>query len=98
MGDVDRCRAHARGRGAGDLHGDSRFRAGLSGVLGEATAGIRGRLTDTTYLHWPFFADTHRSLQSSLDAWCVTTLGERHHRNADERCRTRVLQLSTDGR
>ena len=54
-------------------------------------------MADTTYLDWPFFAEHHRQLQTTLDAWAAENLPEHHAHDVDQACRDLVAQLGAAG-
>lgn len=54
-------------------------------------------LSDNSYLDWPFFADEHRQLQRTLDAWAADNLASHHASNVDQACRDLVAQLGAAG-
>ena len=55
-------------------------------------------MSETTYLDWPFFDDSHRALAVSLDAWAHRNLADVHHTaDADDTCRKLVARLGADG-
>src|SRR3954463_12171587 len=64
-----------RGRRAGQMHANGRFRACLSRLRRQADAEIRGELMpDRSFLNWPFFDDYHRKLAADLESWCEREL------------------------
>ena len=52
-------------------------------------------MSDTDFLSWPFFEDSHRQLSRELEAWAGGTLAhlELHHDDVDAACRTLVGEL-----
>jgi acyl-CoA dehydrogenase len=56
-------------------------------------------MPDTTYLTWPFFAETHRALAREADAWCTAhrSLLEAHPDDVDGHCRALVRALGEGG-
>jgi acyl-CoA dehydrogenase len=56
-------------------------------------------MTDTSFLHWPFFDDHHRTLARDLDAWChAERLSECHgDDDVDDQCRRLVRLLGQGG-
>lgn len=54
-------------------------------------------MSDTRFLDWPFFDDTHRTLATSLDAWCAQSLHVDHQGDVDAACRALVRQLGEGG-
>src|SRR4051812_16134577 len=98
MGGKPRNRDRDGGAGAGDLHGDGGFQAGVRGLHGEAHASIRGRLmADKSFLEWPFFDNSHRELAAKLERWCEASLGDAHGANVDAECRALVRSLGEGG-
>jgi acyl-CoA dehydrogenase len=55
-------------------------------------------MADRSFLDWPFFDESHRSLADELEQWCAANLSH-HHDGADidEECRTLVRQLGDAG-
>jgi len=53
-------------------------------------------MSDTTFLNWPFFEDTHRDLLDKLEGWCATHLPV-DHTNVDDACRGLVAALGDAG-
>ncbi|MCL6698476.1 acyl-CoA dehydrogenase family protein [Sphingomonas sp. NSE70-1] len=51
----------------------------------------------TDWLDWPFFEPRHRELQAHLAKWCSANLGDDHHDDVDNACRTLVAQLGQAG-
>ena len=59
-------------------------------------------MADSTYLGWPFFADHHRALAGSLDAWCRDALlpvvdAPGFHDDVDASCRKLLKMLGEAG-
>ncbi len=57
-------------------------------------------MTDTTYLHWPFFEDRHKELARVIDAWAtenVCRLTANEHEDLDQTCRDIVHALGEAG-
>lgn len=54
-------------------------------------------MADRTYLAWPFFADAHRELVSSLAEWAARELIGLPHGDVDADCRARVRRLAEGG-
>jgi acyl-CoA dehydrogenase len=57
-------------------------------------------MPDTTFLDWPFFEDSHRSLARDLDAWCRTEIDSLAHHSEEEvdaACRELVRRLGDGG-
>jgi len=55
-------------------------------------------MADRSFLDWPFFDESHRTLADSLDQWCAANLSH-HHDDADidQECRTLVRKLGEAG-
>lgn len=54
-------------------------------------------MSDTTYLHWPFFAASHAALSGDLEAWCAQNLSDDHGHDVDAECRALVKALGAGG-
>ena len=57
-------------------------------------------MTDTTYQHWPFFADGHRELARDLDLWASDNIGSlvaSEHEDLDQTCVAIVRALGKAG-
>src|SRR5512134_1355418 len=55
-------------------------------------------MSDRTYLDWPFFDDTHRTLAHELDAWAAERLSSGHdHVDTDAACHNLVAMLGESG-
>lgn len=56
-------------------------------------------MADRTFLDWPFFDDSHRTLARDLDVWCGKNqaLLESHPADVDAHCRALVKKLGADG-
>jgi acyl-CoA dehydrogenase len=55
-------------------------------------------VSDTTYLDWPFFGDSHRTLARDLDAWATERLAAGHdHVDTDRACHDLVALLGEAG-
>lgn len=56
-------------------------------------------MADRTFLDWPFFDESHRTLARELDAWCVKNQAmlESHPADIDSHCRALVKKLGADG-
>lgn len=54
-------------------------------------------MADTSWLTWPFFDDSHRTLAPTLEAWCVEALAHVDHSDTDAACRTLVRALGDAG-
>ncbi|WP_447553368.1 acyl-CoA dehydrogenase family protein [Vreelandella sp. EE22] len=53
-------------------------------------------MSDTRFLHWPFFEDCHRELADKLEAWCREAL-PREHDDVDATCIALVRDLGKAG-
>jgi acyl-CoA dehydrogenase len=54
-------------------------------------------VADKSFLHWPFFDDTHRAYAAKIDAWAAANLGAVDHHDVDAECRRLVKALGQDG-
>lgn len=57
-------------------------------------------MADRTFLTWPFFDDSHRSLANELDSWCESQsefFSGIHGQDVDSACRSIVAKLGHDG-
>jgi acyl-CoA dehydrogenase len=54
-------------------------------------------MPDATFLDWPFFDDSHRSLARELDAWSAAELSHHHGPDIDAECRALVRKLADGG-
>jgi acyl-CoA dehydrogenase len=54
-------------------------------------------MADCSYLDWPFFEATHRTLAAEIEAWAEKNLREPHGEDADARCRQLVAALGHAG-
>lgn len=54
-------------------------------------------MAEQTYLHWPFFADSHRQLQRDVQAWRDHHLRLEPEADAGAACRSYVAQLGQAG-
>ncbi|MGI3171099.1 acyl-CoA dehydrogenase family protein [Pseudooceanicola sp. C21-150M6] len=54
-------------------------------------------MADQSFLHWPFFDDTHRALAAELDTWAATHLADLDHGDTDALCRHLVSGLGEAG-
>ncbi len=52
-------------------------------------------MSDTSFLHWPFFDDHHRTLAEGLEAWCAGLHVD--HGDTDAACRGLVASLGDGG-
>ena len=53
-------------------------------------------MSDSSFLHWPFFEPRHRDLAAALDAWCAAHLPV-DHTDVDAACRKLVAMLGQGG-
>ncbi len=53
-------------------------------------------MSDTSYLDWPFFDDSHRQLQADLERWVAGNVSA-HHGDTDSACRDLVARLGQAG-
>jgi acyl-CoA dehydrogenase len=54
-------------------------------------------MPDTTFLDWPFFDDSHRSLAEEFEAWCARELTDAEPEDVDAACRDLVRKLGGGG-
>ena len=55
-------------------------------------------MSDKSYLDWPFFDDTHRTLERDLDTWASKNIAHAGHgADTDAACRALVSELGRDG-
>ncbi len=54
-------------------------------------------MPDTSFLTWPFFADTHRAYAAKIDAWAQANLQHVDHHDVDAACRKLVKALGQGG-
>ncbi len=54
-------------------------------------------MSDSTYLDWPFFEPSHRTLAAELDVWASTHLQAIDHADADGSCKKLVRALGAGG-
>ncbi|MBC7986275.1 MAG: acyl-CoA dehydrogenase family protein, partial [Sphingomonadaceae bacterium] len=54
-------------------------------------------MADRSFLDWPFFDDSHRTLADSLEAWCASELDHAHGDDIDAECRALVRKLGEAG-
>jgi acyl-CoA dehydrogenase len=55
-------------------------------------------MSDRSFLDWPFFAPSHRSLAESLESWCEQHLSHSgEHHDTDATCRALVRALGRGG-
>jgi acyl-CoA dehydrogenase len=54
-------------------------------------------MADRTFLDWPFFDDSHRTLTYDLERWCESELAEAHGEDVDTQCRILVRKLGDGG-
>jgi acyl-CoA dehydrogenase len=57
-----------------------------------------GKVSDHTFLDWPFFEDSHRRLSAELEGWCGSELRDGHDEgDVDAACRLLVRKLGDGG-
>jgi acyl-CoA dehydrogenase len=54
-------------------------------------------MADTTFLHWPFFDDRHRSIAAKVEDWAASNLASLDHGDTDATCRNLVSDLGEAG-
>ncbi|MEO9530785.1 acyl-CoA dehydrogenase family protein [Roseibium sp.] len=54
-------------------------------------------MSDKSFLHWPFFDDTHRALSEDLENWADANLVPADHTDTDMACRDLVARLGKAG-
>lgn len=54
-------------------------------------------MADKSFLHWPFFGDTHRDYAAKIDAWAQANLQAVDHHDVDAACRKLVKALGQGG-
>ncbi|MEM8692975.1 MAG: acyl-CoA dehydrogenase family protein [Pseudomonadota bacterium] len=54
-------------------------------------------MADQSFLRWPFFDDTHRTLAEDLESWAAAHLTDIDHSDADTACRKLVSDLGQAG-
>jgi acyl-CoA dehydrogenase len=54
-------------------------------------------MPDTSFLHWPFFADAHRDYAAKIDTWAQANLRDVDHHDVDAACRKLVKALGQVG-
>ena len=54
-------------------------------------------MSDRSFLDWPFFDDSHRTLASKLEAWCEAELDGGEAEDVDQACRDLVRKLGDGG-
>lgn len=54
-------------------------------------------MADTSYLNWPFFDESHRTLAREVDAWATSALADFDHGDTDAACRSLVAALGQAG-
>jgi acyl-CoA dehydrogenase len=57
---------------------------------------IGPRVSDKTFLGWPFFSDRHRALAPAIEEWCTVNLPV-DHGDVEAACRDLVARLGRDG-
>ena len=53
-------------------------------------------MADKSFLHWPFFEDSHRALSAEIECWCAANLPV-DHADVDAACRGLVKALGEAG-
>lgn len=54
-------------------------------------------MADTSFLHWPFFDDTHRAYAAEIESWAQANLQHVDHHDVDTACRKLVKALGQGG-
>jgi acyl-CoA dehydrogenase len=54
-------------------------------------------VSDTSFLDWPFFDDSHRKLAEALEAWCAREIDDEEPADVDAACRGLVRKLGDAG-
>ena len=54
-------------------------------------------MADRSFLDWPFFDDSHRTLAAELEMWCASELRDHHGADVDAACRALVRKLGAGG-
>ncbi len=54
-------------------------------------------MTDRSFLDWPFFDESHRTLARDLEAWCQSELTDSPHTNIDAECIDLARRLGAAG-
>jgi len=54
-------------------------------------------MSDTSFLDWPFFDDSHRTLATTLNAWSIERLKNVDHSDTDAACQSLVKALGGAG-
>jgi acyl-CoA dehydrogenase len=54
-------------------------------------------MSDTSFLGWPFFDNSHRGLARELEIWCESELSDEHGPDVDAECRALVKKLGDGG-
>lgn len=54
-------------------------------------------MPDRSFLSWPFFDDTHRSLAEEVSRWSRREIGNTHDGNVDQHCREFISSLASGG-
>jgi acyl-CoA dehydrogenase len=54
-------------------------------------------MADTTFLHWPFFDDRHRSIAAKVEDWAASNLASLDHGDTDATCCKLVSDLGEAG-
>jgi acyl-CoA dehydrogenase len=54
-------------------------------------------MSDTAFLDWPFFDDSHRKLAGELEIWCAREIADDEPADVDAACRSLVGKLGEHG-
>ena len=54
-------------------------------------------MADRSFLEWPFFDDSHRTLAAGLDEWAASEIAQAKHDQVDDQCRELVAKLAKGG-
>ena len=54
-------------------------------------------MSDSAFLDWPFFDESHRRLAGELEEWCAGELADGSHVDVDAACRSLVRRLGEAG-
>jgi acyl-CoA dehydrogenase len=54
-------------------------------------------MSDRSFLDWPFFDASHRSLAAELESWCASELSDDEPDDVDQACRALVRKLGDGG-
>src|SRR5947208_13183917 len=55
------------------------------------------RMSDRSFLSWPFFEERHRELAVKLEAWCREVIHDAEPSDADYACKATVAELGRAG-